>query len=197
MIFDYPDHRSHRRHGPAGYTDYESYRDWLRDEFCFRCVYCLKRETWGRVTGDFELDHFEPQSVHPEKALDYLNLVYSCRTCNLVKGSNEVDDPFETLHGGNLRCDPDGRLVAASKEANRLILVLDLNSPQAIEWRLMFSRIATMARHNDSSLYAMLVGFPRNLPNLARKQAPSNSRPDGVDKSWYAQSQRNELPEYY
>ena len=53
MIFDYPANRQERRHGPSGYASYESYRPWLRDEFEFRCVYCLKRETWGQVTGDF------------------------------------------------------------------------------------------------------------------------------------------------
>lgn len=33
-----------RRRGPRGYRRHESYRDWLRDEFSFRCVYCLNRE---------------------------------------------------------------------------------------------------------------------------------------------------------
>ena len=197
MIFDYPEERSDRRHGPAGYADYESYREWLRDEFCFRCVYCLKRETWGRVTGDFELDHFEPQSLHPEKALDYLNLVYSCRTCNLIKSASSIDDPFELLHSKNLQCGPDGHLVPLSTKANRLILVLDLNSPQAVEWRQMWTRIVSMALQSDSSLYAMLTGFPRNLPDLGRKQPPSNSRPEGVDASWHAKGLRNELPTSY
>lgn len=112
------------------------------------------------------VDHFQPQSVHPKRVLDYLNLVYSCRTCNLIKGAVEIDDPVEAIHRGILRCNPDGHLVAVSKEANRLILVLDLNSPQAVQWRLMWSRITEMARQNDSSLYTMLVGFPQNLPNL-------------------------------
>lgn len=74
-IFDYPDPRSHRRHGPRGYADYESYRPWLRDEFTFRCVYCLKREQWGLVTGEFDIDHFEPQKLLPNLAADYGNLV--------------------------------------------------------------------------------------------------------------------------
>ncbi len=65
MIFDYPESRAKRIHGPSGYSSYESFRPWLRDEFTFRCVYCLKRETWGQVTGEFELEHFEPQSLAP------------------------------------------------------------------------------------------------------------------------------------
>ena len=62
MIFDYPEPREARRHLPANYAAYESYRPWLRDEFDFRCVYCLKRETWGQVTSEFELDHFRATS---------------------------------------------------------------------------------------------------------------------------------------
>ena len=47
--FMYPGQSHVRRHGPAGYADYKRYRPWLRDEFTFRCVYCLKRERWGLV----------------------------------------------------------------------------------------------------------------------------------------------------
>lgn len=49
--FNYPDAPHRRRHGPRGYADYASYRPWLRDEFTFRCVYCLLREQWGLVRG--------------------------------------------------------------------------------------------------------------------------------------------------
>ena len=85
LIFDYPEPQERGSHGPAEYSAYESYRPWLRDEFDFRCAYCLKRETWGQVTSEFELDHFEPQSLESPLRLDYLNLVYACRRCNAVK----------------------------------------------------------------------------------------------------------------
>ena len=58
--FNYPALAHRQRHGPLGYADYESYRPWLRDEFAFRCVYCLFRETWGKLRGAFNLDHFQP-----------------------------------------------------------------------------------------------------------------------------------------
>jgi hypothetical protein len=45
-VFDYPVGTHVRRHGPQGYLDYKHYKPWLRDEFSFRCVYCLCRETW-------------------------------------------------------------------------------------------------------------------------------------------------------
>jgi len=45
----------------------------LRDEFSFRCVYCLLREQWGRVRGLFDLDHFHATANRPGLAVDYDN----------------------------------------------------------------------------------------------------------------------------
>ncbi len=39
--FQYPPVAGSRIHAPMGYADAESYREWLRDEFAFRCIYCL------------------------------------------------------------------------------------------------------------------------------------------------------------
>src|SRR5262245_20836359 len=86
LAFRYRSQPFVRRHGPRGYSDYRSFRPWLRDEFSFRCVYCLIREQWGRVTGEFELDHFIPQALNPDYAFEYDNLFYACRVCNSRKG---------------------------------------------------------------------------------------------------------------
>jgi hypothetical protein len=111
MVFNYPESQKERVHGPAGYVSYESFRPWLRDEFTFRCVYCLKRESWGQVTGEFELDHFEPQSLAPLLTFDYLNLVYACRRCNSVKLDQQVADPLTLLSSDAVAILPDGVLV--------------------------------------------------------------------------------------
>lgn len=52
--FEYPSAPLVRRHGPVGYLDYSSFRPWLRDEFGFRCVYCLRREQWEPNLSVFE-----------------------------------------------------------------------------------------------------------------------------------------------
>lgn len=83
--FDYPLASHQRRHGPRGYSQPESYQPWLRDEFSFRCVYCLIREQWGRVTGEFDVEHFRPQAINPELATVYDNLLYACGRCNGAK----------------------------------------------------------------------------------------------------------------
>lgn len=80
--FSYPDKPHARRHGPSGYLRYESYRPWLRDEFCFRCVYCLARETWWRMGRTFDIDHFLPVEHLPNSGQDYDNLLYACAGCN-------------------------------------------------------------------------------------------------------------------
>lgn len=197
MIFDYPDQRRQRRHGPSGYASYESYRPWLRDEFDFRCVYCLKRETWGHVTGEFDLDHFEPQSVNRRRRLDYLNLVYACRRCNSVKHDQAVGDPFNLLHSGNVAVQPDGSLYASAPETRCLIRQLDLNSPRLKMWRTMWMRIVALAEKTDADLYLQLVGFPKDLPNLNKLSPPYNHRKAGLEESWFALRQRGELPSVY
>ena len=188
MIFEYPLLRTERRHGPDGYQQYESYRPWLRDEFKFQCVYCLKRETWGQVTGEFELDHFEPQSINPSKKLDYLNLVYACRRCNSVKSDRVIADPFVALNNGTIELLEDGSIDASSFDSRRIIRVLDLNSPRMIQWRNMWSRIVELADQNDESLHQMLVGLPTDLPNLRRLRPKENTKPKGISESWYARA---------
>src|SRR5208337_687922 len=58
--FAYPTEPHCRRHGPSGYTDYQSYRPWLEDEFSFRCLYCLKRMVWA-PTDVWSVDHIISQ----------------------------------------------------------------------------------------------------------------------------------------
>jgi hypothetical protein len=137
LIFDYPNRLSHRRHAPSGYAKYESYRPWLRDEFTFRCVYCLKREQWGHVTGEFDIDHFQPQRVRPDLSVEYANVVYACRRCNLVKLDQDIGDPSATLSASRIKPMPDGTIEGVDAAAIRMIEALDLNSPRLVEWRIM------------------------------------------------------------
>lgn len=197
MIFDYPESRIQRIHGPRGYSSYESFRPWLRDEFTFRCVYCLKRETWGQLTGEFELDHFEPQSLAPDLTLDYLNLVYSCRRCNQVKLDQLVEDPLVMLSSESTAVFPDGRISSERFETERLIRQLDLNSPKLVKWRIMWMRIVDLASERDTVLYKQLTGFPDELPNLGQLRPPNNVNPSGIEFCWYAKRQRGQLPDEY
>lgn len=197
MIFDYPGQRSERTHGPSGYSTYESYRPWLRDEFTFRCVYCLKREMWGQVTSEFELDHFEPQSLVPDRELDYFNLIYACSRCNSVKLNQTISDPLKILSSDLVVVLPDGALFSDDLHAKRIIAQIDLDSPKLRSWRVIWMRIVDLANERDASLYHQLTGFPPDLPDLGRLRPPSNSRPEGIAMSWFAKRQQGYLPQSY
>lgn len=195
--FDYPANALSRKHGPSGYLNYEPFRAWLRDEFLFRCIYCLQREQWGTFVGGFAIDHFAPQALAPSLVSSYDNLIYSCQRCNLIKKAQVVPDPLRFLIGGNLRVTLDGNLEWNSKEAESLILKLDLNAPTMVAWRKTFSSVIELAKAHDSDLYRRLMGFPDELPNLRRKQPSSNTRPHGVDDCCFERRANGTLPDIY
>lgn len=196
--FIYPSAPHVRRHGPMGYADYASYRPWLRDEFSFRCVYCLIREQWGRVRGVYDIDHFLPVVNHVGLALDYDNMLYVCATCNSAKGSREVPDPLLVLTSPNVHVGEDGVMQAATPEAARLIKLLGLNGKLAVEFRLLWIGIVALAAKGDNDLYRQLMAYPSELPDLGSLKPPGgNSRPDGVTASLFAQKLRNELSATY
>jgi len=196
--FDYPSACHQRRHGPRGYGQPASYRPWLRDEFSFRCVYCLIREQWGRVTGEFDVEHFRPQAMNPDLAAAYDNLLYACSRCNGAKGDRGVPDPCATLTANEVRVLPDGSLEGRSSEALALIAKLGLNSPQMNRWRLIWIRNVQLASENDAQQYNRLMQYPDDLPDLSGLRPPGgNTRPEGISESCFFQRERGELPGTY
>jgi hypothetical protein len=181
-----------------GYADYASYRPWLRDEFSFRCVYCLLREQWGRVRGVYDIDHFLPVVNHASLALDYDNMLYGCTTCNSAKGKREVPDPLLVLTSPNVEVSEDGVMHAKTPEAARLIELLGLNGRQTVEFRFLWIGIVALAAKSNPVLYGQLMAYPAELPDLGSLKPPGgNSRPDGVAASFFAQRLRNQLAESY
>jgi len=151
----------------------------------------------GQVTSEFELDHFEPQSLNPRLRLDYHNLVYACRRCNAVKRDQTVADPFRLLRATLATTHPDGSLRPHDRDTERLIRQLDLNSPRLKAWRVMWMRIVALAKDCDTGLYFRLVGFPDDLPNLRKMRPPLNARKEGLEHCWFARRQRGNLPAAY
>src|SRR4051812_9790541 len=112
IVFAYPSGPHRRRHGPQGYTDYKNYKPWLRDEFKFRCVYCLEREVWYPDGEDsFSADHVVPQSKDANRVTDYTNLIYACTRCNSYRRQIRTLDPTKVALGKHLRVEADGALT--------------------------------------------------------------------------------------
>jgi hypothetical protein len=195
--FEYPTVPHVRRHGPEGYEDYDSYRDWLRDEFIFRCAYCLHREQWNHSGTAFHIDHFIPVTADPDGRCEYANLVYACARCNEAKRAIlGVPDPCQMAFHDCLRILDDGRVEALNDQGKKLNLVLRLDSEKNVSVRSRWMRTLQSLRINDGLLYREYMGFPPDLPDLRRKQI-RNTRPEGAASCYFVLRERGELPEIY
>ena len=204
MVFTYSDSLHNRRHGPRGYRNYRAYKPWLRDEFDFRCVYCLWRERWC-AEGDhlFSVDHLLPQTTYPERICDYNNLVYACGQCNALKQDAEtVINPCEEALGQHLEIQSDGSVRPLTARGAEQIALCRLNRPRLLEARRMmielFSMLEASVSGEAAEFLRFLRGFPDNLPRLSILRPPDgNRRPESIINSSYARRQRGELPETY
>ena len=198
QAFKYPSKPHIRRHGPKGYRDYRSYRPWLRDDFEYRCVYCLSRETWTKRVSGFDLDHFVPQKLAPEKATDYSNLVYACSQCNQAKSSGQLPSPESDAFGKHLTVEDDGSIKALDPKGEIIIAALRLDNDSNNRYRSLILRILRLAHEHDSDLYREMMGYPEDLPDLSKRQPPEgNSKKDGLLGSAFARGEKGELPDCY
>jgi HNH endonuclease len=196
--FEYPTEPHARRHGPAGYEDYGSYRAWLRDEFTFRCVYCLHREQWYGRGATFHIDHFTPVAKNEDGKCEYTNLLYVCATCNEAKRAVlGLPNPCEVAFGDCLRILPDGHIEALNDDGKKLRQVLRLDSDSNVRNRSRWMRAIETLKTNTPALYEEYMGFPHDLPDLCKKQAPTNTKPEGALNCYFALRERGELPLMY
>jgi 5-methylcytosine-specific restriction endonuclease McrA len=193
--FRYPDVPHARRHGPQGYAHYGQYREWLRDEFGFRCVFCLRRERWTQTKGEFDIDHLLPRSSHPHLITEYDNLVYSCRTCNLDKSSATVPNPHHHAYGHCIAIRDDGTIHALNAEGEILIDQLDLDAPTKNRYRKwILDGVKAAAQSCDHAMLHAFFSLPEDPPRLRLRPPGGNSRPEGLRMSWHARRKRGEVP---
>jgi len=200
----YPTVAHVRRHGPRGYADYRAFKPWLRDEFTFRCVYCLTRERWWPSGWEeFAVEHYMPQSAAPDRIGDYENLLYACSSCNRNRQDTTIPlDPATQPLGAHLRLTTDGTVDALTKEGRVLLRVCHLNRPLLVQFRLrllaLIDRLTTPLSAKNEVVLLSVLGFPDDLPDLAAKRPPGgNTRPDGIAASFFEQKRRGELAEGY
>ncbi len=197
--FVYPATPIERKHGPLGYQSYESYREWLRDDFAFRCVFCLRREQWEIIRAIFAIDHFIAQCRDSLKILDYDNLLYICSSCNATKSHHIVCDPCNVALGQCLVVHNDGTITATNEDGQVLIDILRLDNEDYTRYHYkMIKTIQTLANAGDRETLLLWLCYPENLPDLNKLRPPGgNKKPDGVRESHHARRCRGELPEMY
>ena len=193
----YPVRPHRRRHGPAGYAAFESYRPWVEDEFYFRCIYCLNRKVWA-PTNIWSIDHLVSLDEAPELECEYDNLVFACQFCNQQKLANRVPDPCRVAYGKCLRVESDGTVTSLNKQGKRLVDVIRLNHPRFIEERLKTLHLWKVLAAYDPTELQRLMAFPADLPDLSALKPPrGNRRPEGISESCLARRNRDDSPKAY
>lgn len=112
---------------PFHFRNYIDYRPILRQDFQYRCAYCLMHEYFLGGEAGCCIDHHRPMTgsfARPDLIVDYSNLFWCCRECNENKSNSwpppedyniglRFLDPCQPEDDHNLhwRIDLDGVLV--------------------------------------------------------------------------------------
>ena len=120
-----------RTHQPKKARTPTRYRQCLRLEFTYRCVYCRSAEWEVAATdahGSFEVEHFLPSKKYPKLRGRYRNLYWSCGACNSAKSDSvgSVLDPDLGL--ANHLMLNGSTVVAVTPEGAEMVRKLRLNS---------------------------------------------------------------------
>lgn len=175
------------------YQAYESYRSFLRDEFDFRCAYCLTREIW-KEASDFELDHWCPDKEPESLRTDYDNLVFACRECNGSKLDRPIElKPLRDDFSQHLVFRLDGHAVPTSDKGRALIRKLSLNGPSRIDFRKRWLDVWQLAKEKGKE--ERVLGWPARLPNLTAVRPVSNRT--NTERCYFKMQERGTLPELF
>ncbi|GAB4457026.1 MAG: hypothetical protein OHK0029_16010 [Armatimonadaceae bacterium] len=63
-------------------TRYQRFEPYVRSDFERCCAYCYLHEDHVGGRRHFEIDHFCPQKICPDRAGDFYNLYWCCHGCN-------------------------------------------------------------------------------------------------------------------
>ena len=132
-----------------------------------KCAFC---ETFPTETGFLEVEHFYPKSIYPEKSFEWLNLLPSCKRCNLKKSTLDTkafplvkpdeEEPSKYFTYDHIMMKVlDSASDKDKDKGERTISRLELN-----EYRLIKPR---------SELLVSLVGFQNELEKTLKEIADS------------------------
>jgi uncharacterized protein (TIGR02646 family) len=136
----------HRLSAHASYDNCQvkdELRDALAREQGFLCCYCLRRID----PGASRIEHHEAQSTHPERQLDWRNMLVACdggelgpaanRHCDVRKGDTPIQvDPTDAHHVARVKFDGNGRVTSTDAAIQRdLDETLNLNDERLVRTR--------------------------------------------------------------
>ena len=168
-VCSYPLSPHQRKHGPQGYKSYRSYKPWLRDEFTFKCVYCLVRCNFCNSNKRF------------------LSLIDPCQEALGSHLKVREDGRIEpiTLMGRkilSLLQLNDEYYVKFRKRIIKTRKLLDENPEKFKEP----GEAGDLLRE-----YLDLLRYPKNLPDLSAVNPPGgNSRKDGVETCFFLEREK-------
>ncbi len=114
------------------YSNYTSFRQYLKTDFNQRCGYCDDPYIHYGQKIDFHIDHFKPKSKFPDLETNYNNLVYSCPYCNKAKSDkwkevNGFIDPCEAEYDSHLERNNKGQIKAKTPRGEYIVNNLRLS----------------------------------------------------------------------
>ena len=188
--FAYPKAPLTRQHAPVYKSSWEPYREWLRDEFEFRCVYCLRRERWVGRYANFDIDHIVPRESGGA-ALDYGNLAYACHRCNLAKSKNPVPHPEKFAYGKCVEVDDEGNIRCLNREGRLLVRSVRLNQEDITERRKHDLKYLRYLSRSEPEQFSEHMSDPDDLTDLRRSRPDTNSKPDSWKTSAHTRREKS------
>jgi hypothetical protein len=147
--FRYPKYRHSRWLKPPQYTQYQTYKRWLRFEFEQKCIYCRRPDSvHPHDYKTYAVEHYRPKEHFPERACNYDNLFYACSMCNSYKADYWPQDENEPFFPNP--CDyvmmehvrfVNFKVSADSTHGAFMVETLQLNDEALVNWRKAHVRI--------------------------------------------------------
>ena len=93
--------------------------------------------------------------------------------------------------------DPSGEISHLDEIGEDLVRILKLNCDEYVAERRKNLRTLKALARIDPAYWKEMMGYPRNLPDLKRKNRKENTRHEGISESFSELKKRGELPEEY
>lgn len=152
----------------------------LRRDFGDRCCYCTGSTDEKGGVENFDVEHFRPKGDEDfsHLALEYTNLYYACRGCNLTKGDKWpkpstpdrrlIDPCDEAIYPKYLKIANDGEVLCGLPPGSYLLEVFRFNERPGVrkflQIREFSSKLRSAIRRGDLfAAQTLLDAFEQSL----------------------------------